>query len=77
MHSESNKFNLWTIEEVAELFDRKPRSIQRWVKLERIPQPFRPAGHRGKPYWRERDLEDFIEAGGMEAYHRNRRRRAG
>lgn len=66
--------DLLRLSEVAEIFGVDKRTIQRWVKERRFPQPFRPAGVNGKPFWRRRDIELFIEAGGIHAYRREKRR---
>ncbi len=63
-----------TLGEVAEIFGVDKRTIQRWVKERRFPQPFRPAGINGKPFWRPSDIALFVEAGSIHSYRREKRR---
>jgi predicted DNA-binding transcriptional regulator AlpA len=58
---------------VAEVFGVRTRTVQRWVKARQFPQPFRPAGNNGKPFWRRQEVDSYIEAGGIHAYRRKKR----
>lgn len=60
--------------EVAETFGVRTRTIQRWVKARQFPQPLRPGGAHGRPFWSKRDIELYIAAGGIHAYRREKRR---
>lgn len=72
-HDQANE-NVLTLSDVAKLFRKCERTIQRWVKDRRFPQPFRPGGVNGHPLWNRSDIELFIDAGGIHGYRREKRR---
>jgi predicted DNA-binding transcriptional regulator AlpA len=74
MSSDRQPNGLLRLNEVAAAFGVSPRTIQRWVKVRRFPQPFRPAGVTGKPFWKKSDIDLFVTAGGIHGYRREKRR---
>jgi predicted site-specific integrase-resolvase len=64
---------LLTISDVAKTFEKSEETIQRWVRKGLFLSPIRPGGANSTPYWRVVDMNEFLAAGGIVAYRRNRR----
>ncbi|WP_371131601.1 helix-turn-helix transcriptional regulator [Corynebacterium phoceense] len=52
-----NRYNWLTIEKVAERVNRSTRTLQRWIKAGRFPEPFR-IGQT--PYWGTAEIDEWI-----------------
>lgn len=62
---------LLTLSEVAGLLRVSTRTLQRWVRGRRFPQPIRPGD--GRPLWRRADVELFVTSGSIHAFRRAKR----
>lgn len=65
--------DLLTAADLVKLFGKSEHTIGRWVKRKLFPEPVRPGGPNGRPYWAKKVIEDYIAAGSMTAYRRIRR----
>ncbi len=68
-----NPMKLMTVADLAKLFGKSERTIQRWVRRKWLPTPVRPGGPDSTPYWRAKDMDDYFAAGSIGAYRRSRR----
>ncbi|BBO34455.1 helix-turn-helix transcriptional regulator [Lacipirellula parvula] len=73
MKPASFNFDLLSADDLARMFNKSTATITRWVKKNRLPTPIRPGGPNSTPFWRAVDIEDFLRAGSIHAYRRERR----
>jgi transposase-like protein len=73
MEKQQKVDELCTIADVAKKFEKSKETIQRWVRQRRFLRPIRPGGAHSTPYWRVADINEFLAAGDMASYLRNRR----
>lgn len=73
MTDETSSSELLRVEDLAKLFNKSTVTVVRWTRQRRLPKPLRPGGPNSTPYWQKQVIEEFIAAGSIEAFRRNRR----